>query len=283
MTSRRARTKQIFFTCGLLLATVGGCSLPSISGVVSGLNRQTDLELVCDGAPSFLLMLDSLIESDPKDIDLRLNATKAYIAFTTIMPACGRPDRAAALGEKARKHALELLRAKTGIEPARSLTEISGILAASTKAEVEALFWGSYGWATWISLQQGAPAAVIDLPKVEIIMRRVLELDESFYYGGAHLFLGIYHSLKPPLLGGDPEASRKHFERAMQISGHRLLAVQLAYARNYARMVFDRELYETLLNEVLAFDIESAPEHTLTNLAARRQAGQLLTKIDEYF
>ena len=48
-------------------------------------------------------------------------------------------------------------------------------------------------------------------------------------------------------------------------------------------MAFDRELYENLLKEVMAFDISTAPELTLSNVTARRQAARLLEETDEYF
>jgi hypothetical protein len=148
---------------------------------------------------------------------------------------------------------------------------------------VEPLFWGAYSWATWISHQQGNPSAVIDLPKVELIMKRVVELDETYYNGGAHLFLGIYHTLKPAIYGGDPVASRDHFEKALAISENRFLPVKIAYADNYAKMIFDRELYEKLIREVLTFNISTAPSLTLSNLVAQKQARKRLAEIDNYF
>ena len=100
-----------------LLLFTGGCGIPSMSGIVDGLNRQTDLELVCDGAPSYLLMLDSMISSNPDDVSLLLNGTKAYSAYASVMPECGKPHRAAKLSEKARKYGIRLLEEATDVTP----------------------------------------------------------------------------------------------------------------------------------------------------------------------
>ncbi|MEN8135796.1 MAG: TRAP transporter TatT component family protein [Thermodesulfobacteriota bacterium] len=254
-----------------------------MAGLVEGLNQQADLELVCDGSSSYLLLLDSLLVEDPDDKALLVNTTKAYSAYVAVMPECGRPGRSAILSEKTRQYGLRLLLGNTGIKQNDTLDELSTKLQASGRGEVEALFWGAYGWATWISFQQGAPAAVIDLPKVEMIMKRVVELDETFYNGGAHLFLGIYYTLKPAIYGGDPDASRSHFEKALAISANIFLPIQVAYANNYAKMVFDRELYKKLLEEVLLFDLSTAPALTLSNRIAQKQARRLLNEIDEYF
>ncbi|MCK4837722.1 MAG: hypothetical protein KAS94_02910, partial [Desulfobulbaceae bacterium] len=182
-----------------------------------------------------------------------------------------------------RKYGLRLLLDTTGIKQTDTIDEISDKLQASDRDSVEALFWGAYGWANWISFQQGAPAAVIDLPKVEMIMKRVVDLDETFYNGGAHLFLGIYYTLKPAIYGGDPDASRSHFKKALAISDNRFLPIQVAYANNYAKMVFDRQLHAKLLEEVLSFDLGTAPSLTLSNLVAQKQARKLLSEIDDYF
>jgi hypothetical protein len=254
-----------------------------MTGLVEGLNHQTDLELVCDGSSSYLLLLDSLLAKDPNDIGLLINSTKAYSAYIMVSSECGRPERAAVLSEKARGYGLRLLGEVSGIKQSDNLEQITNKLQTNDRNEAEALFWGAYGWAKWISYQHGAPAAVIDLPKVELIMKRVIDLDETLYHGGAHLFMGIYHTSKPAVYGGNPEAGRRHFETALKISNHRFLSVQVAYAENYARMVLDRELYRNLLEEVLDFDISTAPALTLSNLVAQKQALKLLEETDDYF
>ncbi len=277
------RTAHFLLPSVLLLILLGGCGFPTMAGLVEGLNQQTDLELVCDGSSSYLLLLDSLLFENPDDISLLVNTTKAYSAYVMVMPECGRPERSTALSEKARKYGLRLLRDTAGIKQTDTLDELSDKLRTSDRDKVEALFWGAYGWANWISFQKGAPAAVIDLPKIEMIMKRVVELDETFYNGGAHLFLGIYYTLKPAIYGGDPEASRRHFEKALTISRNRFLPIRVAYANHYAKMVFDRQLYKRLLEEVLSFDLATAPSLTLSNLVAQKQARKLLSEIDDYF
>jgi len=276
-------SRRLVSIISLTLFLAAGCGFPTISNLVEGLNHQNDLELVCDGSSSYLLLLDSLLARDPDDLNLLINSTKAYSAYVIVTTECGRPERSAVLSRTGRAYGLRLLRESGGINRSDNLEEISRKLRDTGRRKVEALFWGAYSWAQWINYQHGAPAAVIDLPKVELIMKRVVELDETFYNGGAHLFLGIYHALKPEIYGGDPVASRRHFDKALEISGRRFLPVQVAYAEHYARMVQDRQLFENLLAEVLAFDIFTVPDTTLSNLIAQKQAVKLLAEIDQYF
>jgi len=269
----------------LLLFLVTGCSPTArlISSLATNLSRQNDLELVCEGAPAFLLIIDSLIVGDPENSQLLLNGVQSYAAFDTATGECGRPERNKALSAKAHAYGSALLREETGITPEMGLPEFTKALQETGRGKVGPLFWGGYGWALWIAAQDGSPAALADLPRVEQMMQRVVALDDTYYRGGAHLFLGIYYGSKPKMYGGNPELARQHFERALAINQRRFLAVQVAYAENYARPVMDRELYRSLLEEVLAFDLDREPELTLSNLIAQRRARRLLDGIDEYF
>ena len=258
---------------------------PMVGPVVKNLNRQADLELVCDGAPSYLLLLDSLLVSNPDNARLLLHGTQAYTAYASLMPECGRPERAAVLGERAKAYGLRLLGTHKTLAGAEQipLAQFSEAVQSVGPGEVDKLFWGGYGWATWIGFSKGAPAAVVDLPKVEQLMLRVLALDESFYQGGAHLFLGIYNGSRPVMLGGRPEVSREHFEKALALGERRFLPALVAYAEYYAKQTFDRELYVRLLDEALAFDLAVAPDLTLPNVLAKRRAQRLLAQVDDFF
>jgi len=252
---------------------------------MENLQRQTDLELVCEGASSFLLLLDSMLESDPGDKDLLMTSTKAFSAYATALDVCGRPERAATVSTKARKYGIALLATNKDFETVKTmeLPELNHALSSLSAKDSQALFWAANGWATWIRFQQGSPAALADLVKVEQIMQRVIELDETVYNGGAHIFLGVYFGSKPPMLGGKPDESRFHFEKALAIGKREFLPTQVAYAQIYARMMYDQELFTMLLQEVLDFPLDTRPDIALANQAAKRQAKELLEEVDRYF
>jgi hypothetical protein len=54
------------------------------------------------------------------------------------------------------------------------------------------------------------------------------------------------------------------------------------YARGYARLVYDRELHDRLLSEVLGSPVQ-AEGLTLFNTLAQQEARQLLESADDYF
>ena len=114
-------------------------------------------------------------------------------------------------------------------------------------------------------------------------MRRALALDETYYYGGPHIFTGILYASRPAVAGGSLERSRQHFLKAIEIGQGKFLAAYVYYADYYARKAFDRELFISVLNKVLETPAGGVPELTLLNTVARQKAEALLAKTDDYF
>jgi len=273
----------------LFLPLVTGCARMIVNSfmrpAMANLQKQTDIQLVCEGTPSFLLLLDSMVAADPEDKELLLTATKAFTGYAAALDACNKPKRAATISEKARLYGLSLLWNCDNLKGVCTLpfVELEGVLAKLDEGDVERLFWAGNAWTTWIRHQNGSPESLAQLVRVERIMQRVLELDETVYHGGAHIFLGAYLGSKPKLLGGKPELSKHHFEQALAISNRQFLPALVLYAQTYARTSFNRELYEDLLKEVLSFDLENEQDAVLANRVAAENAARMLDEVEQYF
>jgi len=96
------------------------------------------------------------------------------------------------------------------------------------------------------------------------------------------MYLGVINSLRPEAVGGKPEQGRTYFEKAVEVSGGKNLYAKTLEAEFYARLVFNQELHDKLLNEVLAAD-PSAPGFTLINTLAKQRAKKLLESGKDYF
>ena len=264
---------------GLVLLTSSCTSLitsVAIKPAVSNLQKQSDINLVCEGASSYLLMIDSLIESDPKNKELLKIGAQSYSGSVAALKSCDAPrERLKTLSDKAGRYGKSLL--STMLPVGQVNQELfDAELKKRSAADADSLFWGSYGWLTWIEQQQGSPAAMADLVIIEKIMNRMLEIDETIEQGGSHLFFGVLYGSKPKMIGGDPERSRYHFDRALDISDRSFLMAQVLCAATYGRMVFDRELHDSLLEEVIDFELDQAPANRLSNQIAKRRAKELL-------
>ena len=96
------------------------------------------------------------------------------------------------------------------------------------------------------------------------------------------MYLGVFETLVPPALGGKPEVGRGHFERALALSDGANLLAKVMFAEQYGRLVYNRELHDRLLQEVLEAPVE-APGFTLMNSVAKERAEDLLASADDYF
>ncbi len=291
----KPKSKKFFpvnFLCAIavLLLSSSCASIivnPMLDPLTISMQKQTDLELLQEGAPSLLLLLDGLIAGDPENEKLLMTATRLYGAYAAILYEDGQTERAVNMSIKARDYGVSLLNRLPALksiegQTRQALDEIQSSLQKIKPDQIGNLFWGAFGWATWIQFQEGAPAAMADLPIVESIMLRVVELDESFYYGGAHIFLGSYYGSRPQVYGGKPDASREHFERALEINKRQFLLTQVSYAQTYARMMYDRELYLKLLSEVLEQPLTDS-DMASSNKLAKVTAAKLIQQVDEFF
>ena len=273
----------LFVLLPLLLA---GCTSLVTSSIIAptvdNLQKQTDLYLVCEGAPSYLLMIDSMIAQQPANAELLKIGAQSYAGYAAALTECGgAAKRLAAITAKGRLYGRDLLAKSLPLAAETTDEQLAAALAGLRKNQVPEVFWGALAWLTWVQQQGGSPAAMADLILLEKTMARLLVLDEGYQAGSTHLFFGSYLTTRPAMLGGDPLAGKDHFERALALADRRFLLTQVAYAETYARQVFDRKLHDALLQEVQRFDLASAPEFALSNQIAKHKAARLLA--DDFF
>ena len=125
--------------------------------------------------------------------------------------------------------------------------------------------------------------AFADIPRLEILMKKVHELNPAFHHAGPNLFLGAFYGGRSKMLGGNPEKSRHHFEKALKLTENKYLLVRLLFAKTYAVQNQDRVLFDSQLQAVLKAPPNLFPEQRLANEVARKKAAQLLGQIDELF
>jgi len=269
--------------CARLIASAAG---PVIDDLTGSFLKQNDPDLAREGAPAFLLVLDGLIENQPENEELLLAGAQAYAAYAGAFVAGSDPDRAARMYTKAKKYSLRALglRSEDFAEVADSpYEEFIQCLPTFDKEDVPSLFWAASCWAGWIQASSGSWDALAQIPRVDAMIGRILELDETYYYGGPHLFKGVMLTILPPAAGGRPEQARTHFERAIEISEGKFLTAYVLYAKKYARLLFDRELHDRLLKKALEGRADEVAELTLINMIAQEQARELLASGDDYF
>lgn len=274
---------------GIALCAAGCATVMSsaASGLADNLSaavlNQNDPETVRDGAPAYLLLLDSFIEGSPDDPALLSAAATLYATYGTVF--AGDEARAARLTDKARSYSSRAmcLSYKPACQwPGMRFEEYEATLAGLTSRHADVVFSHGLASLAFVRAHSADYAAVALLPYSEALFERYLDINDGTDDATVYTYLGILNTLIPPALGGEPEKGREFFERAIEISGGNDLAAKLEYANGYARLMYDRELHDRLLTELLAADPE-VPGSTLLNVLAQRQAKALLESADDYF
>src|SRR5690606_31847438 len=146
------------------------------------------------------------------------------------------------------------------------------------KEDAAGLLWAGYAWGNWINGSKDNMAAVADLPYVKALVKRSVELDDSIFYGAGYLFMAIIATNE---MGGDLDAAKVLWEKAIAANERRALLPTLNMGRFYAVKRGDRELFVSLMKEVLEAP-DTLPEGRLSNMISKRRAARYLAQLDEY-
>jgi TRAP transporter T-component len=266
--------------CSGCANVIGSIAAKTLSAAIL---NEDDPALVASGVPAYLLLVDGLISESPDNPALLSAGSQLFALYGSRF--VDDPARAIGLTDKARRYGERAMCAVH--EPACHWQGLSYDAFVSQLSEVRAknvdyLYSFAVGWLSNLQATSEDWAAVAELPWVEAALERTLALDEAHAQGALHGYLGILNALRPPALGGHPEIAREHFERAIELSEGRDLSIKVEYARRYARMLFDQELHDRLLTEVMEAPAE-APGYTLFNVLAKEEARELLASSPDYF
>ena len=266
--------------CASIIESQTGALADNLSNAIY---NNPDVESVKAAVPTFLIMIDGLIETAPESTSLLAagaSLNDAYGGQFVTDPARKKFFSTKALGYSRR--------AACGFDD--QLCDLQNIpfedfqtIVAELDEDSVAYAYGLAGsWLNWVQTHSDDWAAVADLSRVEALLLRVVEIDPLMDNGLPHLYLGGLATLLPPALGGKPEEGKAHFEKGKEVSGGKNLMANVVYAERYARLVFNQELHDELLQEVL-----DAPNDTpglmLYNAVAKQQAAALLESGKDYF
>ncbi len=299
-------SRGLGFIASLVLATGAGCSIRKLAVnklgdalAESGATYASDddPELVEGALPFGLKLIESLLQQSPLHRGLLLAASSGFAQYAYAFvqqdadEAEDRDLEAAALLRgrtrrlylRARNYGLQGLEvAHEGFPRAlRSDREVA--VNQATLEDVPLLYWTAVSWGAAIALSKNDPELLADLPAVESLIRRALDLDEGFDRGAIHEFLLAYEGSRSEAMGGSIERARRHFERAMTLSQGLRAAPLVGLAETVSVRTQDKKEFESLLKRAIEIDVDARPEWRLANLVMQRRARWLLGRIDLLF
>ena len=267
-------------SCGQIIANAKKEFAEDLSATILEFD---DPETIKKGVPTYLILVSSMIKGDPDNPELLESGAQLYGAYASSFTDTS--DSRKALAQRSYMYASKAMCIRNP-----SFCDVKDIsyfefekrLQQIEPSQAEHLFIFISSWVSVIEANSADWNAVAELPKVKAGIQRVIDIDETVHDGNAHLYMAVMESLLPPALGGKPEVAKKHFERAIAISEQKNLMAKVLYAEKYARMMFDRELHDSLLNEVIEAETGEG-DQVLVNTLAKQKAAELLVSADDYF
>jgi len=290
--------------CALLalLAVAPGCSVrqmaaSSIGDALAGggdaYAADDDIDLIGAATPFGLKTIESLLGTVPEHRGLLLAAARGFTQYAYVwvqMPAeeMEEHDVRAAYAQHARARRL-YLRARDyglrglGLTREAMRADPAAALSRATREDVPLLYWTALAWGAAISLSKDDPAIIAGLPAVDALVRRAAELDIDWDSGALRSFLIGYELNRPNAARDAVALARRHFERAVELSGGQQAGPYVSLAESVAVARRDRREYESLLRQALAVDPDRRPEWRLANLVMQRRARWLLARAGTQF
>jgi predicted anti-sigma-YlaC factor YlaD len=304
---RRPLFSQVVSGCLLLAWFAGsGCSIhryalnkasDAVAQTGTTFSSDDDPDLIKAAAPFGLKLTESLLAENPQHLGLLTSAASGFTQYTYAFvqeeaDEVEPQDFAAAEAMRARARRL-YLRAQgyglRGLEVKHPgfgkalLANPKATVRTATKSDVPLLYWTAAAWASAISLSKDNPELVGQIPAMEALIDRALELDESYGNGAIHTFM-ISYEMSRPGAAGDPAArARKHFARAMALSRGTDASPLVALAEAVTIQKQDVKEFESLLNQALAVNPDANPDIRLLNTVMQRRARWLRSRQSELF
>ncbi|MCE5299317.1 MAG: TRAP transporter TatT component family protein [Spirochaetia bacterium] len=278
--------------CSIKRMTINATSL-FMDDVVEEFMAEEDVDFARAAGPANLKLLDGLIKgSNYENDDLLLKGCKLYgmysMGFYEDVTTDKKQEKillkkASGLYKKAKEYGMKALLKNNDFKQAADAgpEDFTKSMAAFGKSDAETLFWTAYAWGCYINLNRNVTENVADLPKVIAMINRVVELDDTYFYGLPHLFLIVFYSM-PPMFGGDQVKAMAEYNRIKAISGDKFILAEYFMAKYYCQQTLDRELFDSMMEKVENAAPNVIPERLFTGVA-KRKAEILKARADDIF
>ncbi|MHB9007965.1 MAG: TRAP transporter TatT component family protein [Limisphaerales bacterium] len=290
----------------LIASMAGGCSVrkfainqvgDALAGGGTTFASDDDPELVRQAVPFSLKLMESLLAETPEHQGLLFASASGFTQYAyafvqqeadeledeDVAAAATMRDRARRLHLRARNYGLRGLEASHPGFQEKLRADAAAAVALARRRDVPLLYWTAASWASAISLSKNNPDLIADLPQVEAMIDRALELDEAWDRGAIHSLLITYETVRQGAAGEGADRARRHFERAVELSGGRNAGPYVALAEAVAVQAQDVKEFDALLAQALAINADATPDQRLVNLVMQRRARWLLARRENLF
>ena len=306
--TRSLRARSAFLLAGamLFMTLTSGCSIrrmavnklgDALASAGTTFASDDDPELVKAAVPFSLKLMESLLAESPRHSGLLFAASSGFTQYAyafvqeeadeleekDLAAAQDMRARAKRLYLRARNYGLRGLEVRHGGFEKGLRENAKTAVAGANKADVPLLYWTAASWAAAVSLAKDDPDLIADMPMVEAMVDRALELDETYDHGAIHSFLIALEMGRAGAPAQPEERARKHFDRALALSEGQLAGPFVSLAESVSVQKQNATEFKELLERALAVKTDARPEWRLLNLVMQRRAKWLLGRADQLF
>jgi hypothetical protein len=281
------------------------------------LKMESDYELAAKAVPATLKTVEGFWNAEPNGTLLAL-LTEGYCQYGTafvedeweIAVFAKDLERTAELNARSTKVFVRCLNyalmglGKEWQEKLFADTDtVTALVATAGPGQRNGLMWAAYALGSIINHNLNDVEIIAYLPTVKMMFERLLLIDSKtrppmkngkldcdgnnadkcVYMALPHIAMGMLLSATGAQLGGDTAGATKHFTKALELTGGRMLLPKTLMGYRIGKMTQDKELFRKTLLEVLATPPNIWPENRLANEVAHRRARRYLKLEKEIF
>jgi predicted anti-sigma-YlaC factor YlaD len=299
----------LLISAGCIIVGQFGCSLRKTTAnmVAGSLSKESsgevfsgddDPQLVGDALPFAIKLYESLIASSPKNPSLLLATGRALCMYSYAyvqMPAEQLSYNDLAEKEEMLERAKHLyLRGRDNILKAMTLRhrhfsdalkqgDYEATFRGISIKDTTYLYWAGMSWMAAFTADKSDVALAVDIPKAVSLIKKVLDLKDSFGEGAAHEFFVSYYGAMPAAMGGSEEKAREHFALAVKYSRGLILSPYIALATTVSVKNQNIGEFKSLLETALKIDVNKSKANRLINVLNQQKARWLLEHSDNFF
>ena len=292
----------------LCIVALGGCDIAKFTAdSTAGLFTRAapafesywDYDLAGEAVPATIVQFEGILRVIPDNESMLSQLSQAYVAYAygwveadvEALEFEGNYEEADLQRGRARtmyrramdltRHRIRLHAEDVDVAVRASVEDLDEWLRAVfiEKADAEMLLWHGYAWGSYINASKDDMEAIADLAYAKAFVVRSIELDPNYYNAAGYTFMGVATASE---MAGDMDMAKVYFEKALARTERRALQAQVNMARYYAVKTGDRELFDTLLAEVMDAH-DPLPEARLANRMARVRAALYIDNADQLF
>jgi len=221
--------------------------------------------------------------ASPNDAGILLKLSRGYYLQGDHLRVDGKKEEALAIFEKGVLAGEQGMMASSDAfaNRVKAGEKVADAVSSMPKAAQPTIYWYAVNLGKFASLK-GFSTLLFYKDRIFNVMKQVMALDETYFYGAPHRYFGAYYAKAPGFAGGDMNKAKEHFEKAMAMFPD-YLGTRVTYAAFFAIKEEDEELFDELLNGVVNGDPTKIPGVEPEQRFEQYKAKKLIEQKDDIF